>query len=339
MAGSVSTLALPDRLDIENVLRFARQVDDFDKAEILQIKFGPQRWFPPFSMLFIGAKIKEFKNKNPLTHVYLKEYQDHTYPAHMGLFKLCGIDFGKNVGEAHGSARYLPITQVRREDLIDNPSDQYVEMGDLIQRHVDRIACLLIQDDSCRSEIFHALSYSLREIFRNAFEHSNSNCLYYAAQYWPKNQKVEFCVVDLGIGIKNSLAENPNFRFVDDKEAIEHSLMPGVSGKTHLPRKSENWFNSGYGLYMTNRLARNGGSFLIASGRKAIRLTSATKYNFDTSFEGTAININLNISMIESVQKKLSHFREDALKMAFLKRGQLSRPPSAMSLLLRRDFR
>jgi hypothetical protein len=115
--------------------------------------------------------------------------------------------------------------------------------------------------------------------------------------------------------------------------------MPGVSGKTHLPRVSENWFNSGYGLYMTNRLARNGGNFTIVSGTKAIRLTRATKYNYDTSYEGTAVSLNLDIGMIGSVETRLDQFREDATRMAFLSRGTMSRPPSAMSLLLRRDFR
>ena len=205
----IKTIALPEKLDLENILRFARQLDDFHGVDNLQIKFGSERWFPPFSMMFVGTKIRNFKSKNLGTHIYLRDYEKHQYPAHMGLFRMCGVDFGRDVGEARGSKRYIPITSVRREQLYTDPKDKYSEIGDLIQRHVDKIACLIIQDDSCRSEIFHALSYSLREIFRNVFEHSQANELFYAGQYWPTKSKVEVCIVDNGIGIRKSLAENP----------------------------------------------------------------------------------------------------------------------------------
>jgi hypothetical protein len=135
------------------------------------------------------------------------------------------------------------------------------------------------------------------------------------------------------------LGTNPNFRFDNDKEAIEASLLPGVSGKTHLPRRSDTWFNSGYGLYMTNRLARHGGNFVLASGRKAIMLTRATKTNFDTSFPGTALRLNFDVAKIGSVKARLAEFRQDAATIAAQIKGSGNRPPSAMSLLLRRDYK
>src|SRR3712207_4279572 len=109
--------------------------------------------------------------------------------------------------------------------------------------------------------MFDVLSYSIREIFRNVFEHSGAESLHFCAQYWPTSNRVEFSVADFGIGIRKALALNPNFRFATDKQAIEWSLLPSVSGRTHLPRVSSVWYNSGYGLYMTSRFARNGGNF------------------------------------------------------------------------------
>jgi hypothetical protein len=103
-----------------------------------------------------------------------------------------------------------------------------------------------------RSRPTSMLSYSLRELMRNVFEHSETDSLYYCAQYWPKSSKVEVAVADFGIGIRRALSRNPNFRFDSDKEAREYSLLPSVSGATHRERSSGTWFNSGYGLYMTN---------------------------------------------------------------------------------------
>lgn len=71
----------------------------------------------------------------------------------------------------------------------------------------------------------------MREVFQNVFEHSDSDILYYCAQYWPKSEKVEFAVADFGVGIRKGLGQNPNFRFKTDKGAVEYSLLQSVSAK------------------------------------------------------------------------------------------------------------
>jgi hypothetical protein len=151
------------------------------------------------------------------------------------------------------------------------------------------LALVIARDEQNNKNLFDALSYSIREVMRNVFEHSKARNLYYCAQYWPKSSKVEFAIADFGIGIRRGLSENPNFRFDADKQAIEYSPLPSVSGKTHVPRWSDEWHNSGYGLYMTHRLARNGGNFVLGSGDTAIQLSRKTKNNFQTSFSGTIL--------------------------------------------------
>jgi hypothetical protein len=186
--------------------------------------------------------------------------------------------------------------------------------------------------------MFDSLSYSIRETMRNVFEHGKTDSLYYCAQYWPRSNEVEFAVADFGIGIRRALAHNPNFRFDNDKQAIEYSLLPSVSGSTQLPRTSENWHNSGYGLYMTSRLARNGGNFVLASGTSAVLLSSKTKTNLRTSYPGTIVRFNIDVSKIGDVQSRLAQFREEGFRIAETIAGSGNRPPSAVSLLLRRDY-
>lgn len=333
-----ATIKLPEKMDLPTLLGFARDLDYFVMHDKITLDFGERGFFSPYSMLFLSAKLKYFREKNPNLRFEFKHYKDHPYAAHMGFFKMFGIDHGRNVGEAWGSENYVPITLLKKSDLEVEPSDRFEETQDLVQRHADKIARIISRNESKNWHMFDALSYSIREMIRNVFEHSGCDSLYYCAQYWEKSNKVEFAIADLGIGIRRSLGENPNFRFSTDKEAIECCLMPSVSGKTHLPRRSENWFNSGYGLYMTSRLARHGGNFVLASGEKAVHLTPATKGNYNTSFRGTALRFNLDVSRIGDVQGRLAQFHEEGQKAAKFINGTGNRPASAMSLLLRRDY-
>jgi len=65
----------------------------------------------------------------------------------MGFFRAAGFAFGNEVGEARGSARYLPIRTLTREQLAEgNAGSPYVELGDLIQKHADDIAEMISRD-------------------------------------------------------------------------------------------------------------------------------------------------------------------------------------------------
>lgn len=320
-------------------MAFAKELDYYAEHDriIIDLPHG-DAFYSPFQMLFISSKIKYFRNKNPSTTIVFNGLEYSSYLSHMGFFDLCGFNIGRQVGEAHGSDNYLPITELTRNQMYEKDTDRFEELPDLIQRRVDRISELISRDTKNHRVMFDVLSFSVRELFRNVFEHGETDKLYYCIQYWPRSNKVEFGVVDYGIGVRRGLSANPNFRFTSDKEALEYSLLPSVSGKTHLPRKSEIWFNSGYGLYMTNRLARNGGNFVIASGGCAIHLSRKTKNNYITSFPGTALRLNIDVDQIGSVEARLSEFSKEGNQIASKIAGSGNRPPSAMSLLLRRDY-
>lgn len=331
-------LSFPRQTDLDSIFGFIRELDYYTEHDRLIIDFHQTPFCSPFTMLLIGSKIAFIRERCPNLQVIFNGWEHCGYLAHMGFFQLCGFEHGKDVGEAPGSERYIPISLLREAELIENTTDQYEEMQDLLQRSVDRSANVLTQGLSSNKDMFDAISYSLREVFRICFEHGETSSLYFCAQYWPKSNKVEFAVADYGVGIRRGLGRNPNFRFQSDKEALEYSLLPSVSGRTHEPRRSENWFNSGYGLYMINRLARNGGSFVICSGNSAICLTPRSKQNYITSFSGTILRVNLHVSQIGSVQERLRQFKVEGAEIAAKIKGSGNRPPSAMSLLLRRDY-
>lgn len=335
----IARINFPEKTDLTTLFKFSVELDYYVGHDRLIIDLPPKVFCGPFAMLFLGSKICYLKNHFPQLTVIFSGWESHDYLAHMGFFNMCGFNHGKAMGQAWGSQNYIPISRLERNDLVEQEFDKYEEMQDLLQRRVDRVAKVLSQDAEGSSAMFDALSYSLREVFRNVYEHGGTDSLYYCAQFWPKSRKVEFSVADFGIGIRTGLGENPNFRLKSDKEAIEYSLLPGVSGKTHISRASTTWFNSGYGLYMTSRLARNGGNFVMASGQSAIHLTPKTKTNYLASFRGTILRVNLDVDAIGDVQKRLSEFREDGKAIAEKIKGSGNRPPSAMSLLLRKDYK
>jgi hypothetical protein len=332
-------IALPGKLDLHHVLTFARQLDSLGPASAIEMDMGQERHFPPFSMLFVVAKILEFRDRFPDCQLHAKNAANHSYAAHMGFFAAAGFDEGRDAAQARGNARYLPIRTLHKAQLRQLPADKYEELGTLVQRHADDIAHVMSRDDTKSSDFYNAVSYSVREMMRNTFEHSECDRLLYCAQYWPTKGKVEVCLLDRGIGIKQSLGTNPNFRFKTDKEALEMSLWPGVSGKTHL-RSDSAWANSGYGLYMTSRLSRHGGNFVIASGDALIQLSrSLGKQNLSTKLQGTAIRMNLDTTKIGDVSRRLEQFRKEAPSIARKLGMIVTRNPSYMSMVLRNDFK
>ena len=325
--------------DLATLLNVGREMDHYALRDSLTVDFGEKPFFAPYSMLFIGAKLKAIRKANPDLKIEIKGYKTLEYAAHCGFFDLVGIDHGRKVGEAWGSENYLPITRIDRDSLEEVPLDRFVDVQDLVQRHADRIAGVITRQVSDHKDIFNAISYSVREVMRNVFEHSQAIELYYSAQYWPKSNRVEFAIVDFGIGIRRALSENPNFRSLSQRDALQMSLMPGVSGKTHKGDRVSPWHNSGYGLYMTSRLARNGGgNFVLASGDHAIHLGPKSKTNYQTSFPGTALRFNLHAGRIGDVERRLEEFRADGAKITRNLNGTGNRPPSSMSMLLRRDY-
>lgn len=92
--------------------------------------------------------------------------------------------------------------------------------------------------------------------------------------------------------------------------------MPAVSGTAFKGARRQPkgpWANSGFGLYMTNRICRNGGTFFIASGDTGILLTSRGegKRVFPAQFNGTAVRMVIRTKQLLELDKALEMYRAD----------------------------
>lgn len=334
-------IKVPNSLDLASALKLSIVLSQLEESEEFIFDFSNTMKTEPFPMLMVSSEIRRLRTKYPGSKMACVNYKHMTYAGHMGFFRAFGLDFGKAPGEASGSSRYLPLTIFNVATIKRKAAEQSIEVGDQVERESKRLAAILCGGDS--GSLFDTLSYSVREMMRNVVEHSNSSRFGICAQYWPSKKRVEVAILDRGMGLKESLKHNPHLDVSDDKAAINYALMPAVSGKTFKGSKSKQkgpWANSGFGLYMTNRICRNGGNFFIASGSYGMLLTKfgEGKSYSDCQFKGTAIRMVLRTDQIADLKDSLETYRNEGYLIQQKYREIVKIDPSSASLMLSEDF-
>jgi hypothetical protein len=333
-------LQTPDSLTLWTAHDFARKLQALKPGTEYVVNFSRTRTVEPFGMLLVAAELHhclesgvKFACAN-LSHM--------TYAAHMGFFKAFGADFGKRPGEASGTRNYVPITYFDTQALLDQAVASGSDVGDVVEAHGRKLAATLIGED--QGDVFETLRYSIREIMRNVVEHAQVSRFAVCSQYWPTKGRAEVAIVDRGIGLRKSLTPNPHIDASTDKRAINYALMPAVSGKAFKgARRSQNrgvWTNSGFGLYMTSRICRNGGNFYISSGETGMLLTSGkdSKRYVQVSAPGTAVRLSIRTDNVKDLKTSLAKYREDGYAIQQRYKEIVSIDPSSASLMLSEDF-
>ncbi|MGZ8937423.1 MAG: hypothetical protein ACXW02_08080 [Halobacteriota archaeon] len=329
---------VPRRLTLESSVDFACELAALPDAKEYFFDFRDVGRIEPFALLFLSSELQRYRSKRPASKFAAANFESCGYAAHMGFFKAFGLDHGKVPGEAKGSSTYIPITIFDSEELQKQAAENFEAVGAFIEGQAQEMAAILTRQDS--GDLFDTLTYSIREIVRNVIEHSQSNQFGFCAQYWPTHRSVELAILDRGIGVKAGLSPNPNLEICNDHEALNLSLMPGISGKAYKGARqnpNDGWANSGYGLYMTSRLCREGGSFFIASGDTGLHLSESKRRYLKTPFEGTALKLTLKTDRLSSLDSMLSKYRKEAYNINKFDNDVMS--ASKASTMLSRDFR
>ena len=332
-------IRMPQYLGVQETLALSRSLAALPSAKAFVFNFEDWRFGEPFGLLVASDVIERFRAARPRSQHRAIGFMHCTYAAHMGFFRRFGMKFGKEPGEADGGDTYLPIEFVDCEKLRQDAADAYSEVGEVIDAWSKRVALLLLQCES--GPLFDTIQYALREIARNVVEHSKSQSFGFCGQYWPTKDRVQIALIDRGIGFRATLEANPRLQVASDRDAIQLSMMPGVSRKGILPQSRaahDPWANSGFGLYMTSRLCGEGGRFVLLSNSAAIDLTSSKKRFHDGVFAGAALQLELDLKSISSLSAQLSRFRTEGIQAAraFFKCDQIA--ASLASTMLSRNF-
>lgn len=326
------------RLDARGAVRHSLRLWDLPEAQLYSIDFSDLKWVEPFGMLLFASRLRTFAAARRPARFRALNYEHLGYAAHMGFFQSFGLCFGKDPGEAPGGTQYIPVTVLELTEVEREAADEYRDPREIIERRSEALASILTREEG--GDLQDTLSYSLREIFRNVLEHSKAKQLWYAAQYWPEKDTVELCILDEGIGVRESLAKNPHITVHHDHDAIRLALLPGISGIAFKGARQESdpWRNSGYGLFMTSQLCGYGGSFMICSGTQGLVLDSGRQSVYPINFPGTALRLEIFAPAVRRLSKVLEELREKGRAIAGELRQCSEVTASMSSRMLSRDF-
>jgi hypothetical protein len=338
---TIRKIKIPATLNLPTAMLMSIELAQINDSRPIEVDFSGVGSVEPFAMLMVSSELQRAAARNKVDSFTCINHERMTYAGHMGFFKAFGYDFGKAPGEAKGGLRYLPVTILDCQALRDEANASGTEVGEIIEGNSKRLSAILCGENS--GDIHDTLSYSLREIMRNVVEHSEANQIGMCAQFWPTKHKVEVAIFDRGVGLRATLSKNPHLGIESHKHALNYALMPAVSGKAFKGsrvKQKGHWANSGFGLYMTSRICRNGGSFFIASGDTGMMLTKAKegKSYVPCSYDGTAVRLIIKTDQIQSLTDSLKQYREDGYRIQSEYREIVSINPSAASLMLSEDF-
>jgi len=339
----MQVVTLPNLTRIVDVVNFAYRLEARVKIlgskAAIYIKFPMQKiFFPPFAQIYLGLTIRRLTKQYRCLITYMNTDVDWLwFPKSNGFFtltrpKFSEGDFNQNNGDDFIPIRYLNVPDVSIDDAHVHESEVK-----RMQSIGDDLAERLIRDSGTDTK--ETLSYLCREILRNIVEHSFSESMYYSAQFNQNTRKVEVVIADEGEGLKEGLSMNPHLNIKDDKEAIKLAILPGVSGRAHKYTnrgRYDNYKNSGYGLYMAEKICAEAGNFLIISGKSARNVKGKNaRYLQNVNFEGTILRLIIDADNVHGIEDRLQKYRDDAQKIIKRVKSVTTVTPSAASLMLR----
>ena len=245
----------------------------------------------PFNTLVIASFIRQLNKQYPNTSFKAKINYDNSFLAHLGFYNLMGIDYGKKIGEANPSNKYVPIKKLNLKAVSYND----------IEERSSELAKLFQFDHSLEEFLF----YAFFETIRNVYEHAETEQAFVCAQNWPSKNLIEVAIIDNGCGIANALGKR--IKDKSEKELLYLSAKPGISAMSNHSylSKDDYYRNSGYGLYALRKLCyQYGGDFLLCSGNYALLQTADKKViEYDTFYPGTAISMKFKTNIKNDFKK------------------------------------
>ncbi|MFC4729201.1 hypothetical protein [Coralloluteibacterium thermophilus] len=334
------TVKIPGILDLSGALRLSIELSQIKDVSSIRADFKGVGLVEPFAMLMVSSELQRAAVRSQVNRFECVNHESMSYASRMGFFEAFGYPSTHRPGKKDGGSRHLPVNILDCNSLREEASSEYTEVGNIVEARSKHLATLLCGTDN--GDVFETLSYSLREIIRNVVEHSESKQLGICAQYWPTKHKVEVAILDRGVGLRKTLSRNPHLDVNNDRSALNYALMPAVSGRAFKGARKQRgpWANSGFGLYMTSRICRNGGNFFIASGDYGMLLTKAKdgKSYFPCSYGGTAVRLVIRTDQITSLADSLRRYRDEGFSFQKNYRELVQINPSAASLMLSEDF-
>lgn len=313
----------PSTFDIGSVSGFLNVIGQVRTAPSVTIDFGRVNYVYPFPTIVLAQAIKDLvraRGNDRKLETIATGVQWNSgaigYLQHFGFFKYIGFDVGNGIDHSLGGSKYLPFTTIK--------SSQIMWKGHVMQKEIDikadRLASVIFPGESNVGPAM-MLSYALREIIRNSFEHGGVDKCIAMGQRW-YNGDAEIAIADEGWGIAMSLGRV--MKFNTPKEAVQKALLPGISSRSVVG--SGEWDNSGFGLYVVSELGRRYGEFSLISSGCLLSANNGTIEVKNIQVHGTIVKLKVNtrdadyfpniLNQIVAEGEALSETIEGAVKSA-----------------------
>jgi len=160
---------------------------------------------------------------------------------------------------------------------------------------------------------FYTLLHLFSELTNNIYNHTPfedelASQGYTYAQEYPREKKLDLCVMDDGLGIPGRF-EKSGIPFEDDCHAIEIAI-------TDKSTVSDDPDERGNGLWSTLKLVveANGGQALIVSGQGCLHIQKKNRYKYYTLdnkniFKGTLISLRLKNNEIQNFHDWIEFYK------------------------------
>ncbi len=235
--------------------------------------FAPN-FLKPYHFVTLALELKRYQEKDLQIPDELANYA-----ATMGLWDAIELPSPVPLSKNKRATTFLPIEPLKTLHTVQNSAEKI--MGILKSHCVDKNTA-------------ESLSCMLLELLENCFAHAAIETGLHGlvcAQPWSNGKLAQIALVDSGIGIRNSLGQNPELRSrLDGENCCELATQYGITGK---PEKG----HTGYGLTLARDLIeQNGGNLIIISKSELFQSCEkkGQKQYCELPWHGTLIIMELN---------------------------------------------
>ena len=81
----MTEINIPQNLSLTRAISFCNKLWCLEKDDSYEFDFGRLQFIEPFTMAYVANELKRFSEANPGT-CSAANFEDKTYPAHMGFF-------------------------------------------------------------------------------------------------------------------------------------------------------------------------------------------------------------------------------------------------------------
>lgn len=270
----------------------------------IEISFEELKFIEPAGMIMFFNLLENMERKR-IKYTYKDAFNYSKSAISYGI----NLGFFQQIGAIQGSSHDEGLTYI---------APQKVNIATLIPVFQSSNIDYLIYSEELAEKIYSKnfpcdlninarkiVTYVIREIIRNVFEHSKSTHFCYASQRYPKQDKLEIAISDFGVGLEKTIPFDTD-EIKNGKNtayyAIKKAVMPGVTAGSNHSYETGSYRNSGFGINIVKKICeRTKGSLLIATNNKAIEFRENKEIEYDCYFPGTVIRILIDNSCLSEI--------------------------------------